>query len=141
MRRLLLSLLILPALALPAWAEKAPDAEGSPVHHSRETWQQHFAKANTAHDGHLTAAEAKSGYAQIAKHFDDIDFEHKGYVTENDLRAWKVMQKAAHRLAKPQEDKLRPRAAFQRVRPDSKTISPTSRQTMATTMVRPSANN
>lgn len=68
----------------------------------------------------------------IAKHFDDIDVDHKGYVTENDVRAWRIMRKSAHRLAKPQEeDKLRPRAAFQRVHPDARPINASSRLTMA----------
>ena len=30
------------------------------------TWEQHFAQANLARDGHLTLAEAKGGYADVA---------------------------------------------------------------------------
>jgi ligand-binding sensor domain-containing protein len=118
MRRLL-GLLILPVLALPALAENPPESEASASHPARQTWQQHFARANAAHDGHLTSEQAKGGFAAVAKHFDDIDVDHKGYVTENDVRAWRLMRKAAHRLTKPQEDKLPPHAAFQRGRPDA----------------------
>jgi hypothetical protein len=118
MRRLL-GLLILPVLALPALAENPPESGASASHAARQTWQQHFAQANAAHDGHLTSEQAKGGFAAVAKHFDDIDVDHKGYVTENDVRAWRLMRKAAHRLTKPQEDKLPPHAAFQRGRPDA----------------------
>ncbi len=81
-------------------------------------WEQHFNQANTAHDGHLTAEEAKAGYPLVAKHFDDIDVEHKGYVTANDIRAWQIMRKAARRLSRPPEDKLRPRSAVQHDYPE-----------------------
>jgi hypothetical protein len=82
----------------PASAEDLPKAD---THPTRQTWEQHFAQANTAHDGHLTLEEAKGGFGLVAKHFDDIDVDHKGYVTENDIRAWRAMRKAAHRLTQP----------------------------------------
>lgn len=120
MRRCL-SLLFLPvalsAVSLggaPAWSADAPKPD--PVHHARVKWEQHFADANIAHDGHMTLEEAKGGYVIVAKHFDDIDVEHKGFVTVDDIRAWRVMRKAAHRLAAPpQEDGLKPRNAMQLV--------------------------
>jgi hypothetical protein len=131
MRRFL-GLLLLPILIGPAFGQEPPKTEPAPAHQARQTWQQHFAQANAAHDGHLTSQDAKGGFALIAKHFDDIDVDHKGYVTENDVRAWRIMRKSAHRLAKPrEEDKLQPRAAFQRVHPDARPINASSRQTMA----------
>jgi hypothetical protein len=118
-------------LSCPVWAADAPKACGTPAHHSaRQTWQQHFTEANVAHDGHLTLEEAKGGYPEIAKHFDDIDTDHKSYVTENDIQAWRAMRKAAHRLGKAPEDKLRPRSAVQRTYPDVRTIAVTDKQTM-----------
>jgi hypothetical protein len=111
--RFLFSLLLLPVLALPAWAGDAPKSD---AHGARMTWEHRFEQANLAHDGHLTLEEAKGGYAVVAKHFEDIDADHKGYVTENDIKAWRVMRKAAHRLAKPEEDRLKPSNAMQ-VRP------------------------
>jgi hypothetical protein len=62
----------------------------------------------------LTLDEAKSGYPLIAKHFADIDIEHKGYVTANDVRAWRIMRKAARRLTPPPPDKLKPLRVYQR---------------------------
>jgi hypothetical protein len=110
MRRLL-SLLILSLLIGPAFGEQPAKTDCRPV---RMTWEQRFTQANVAHDGHLSLEEAKGGYPLIAKNFDDIDVDHKGYVTTNDIRAWRVMRKAAHRLTHPQEDGLRPRPAYQR---------------------------
>lgn len=107
-------LLLLTLLSLPARADEPPAATAPPPHHTHLTWQQHFAQANAAHDGHLTRDEAKGGYASIAKHFDDIDSDHKGYVTENDVRAWHAMRRAARRLTQPQEGGSLTRPAMQR---------------------------
>jgi hypothetical protein len=108
--RLVLCLLMLPLLAGPALADDVPKAAAHPA---RLTWQAHFVQANLAHDGHLTVAEAKDGFPLIAKHFDDIDVDHKGYVTENDVQAWRVIRKVAHRLTHPRGDGLKPLHAFQ----------------------------
>jgi hypothetical protein len=118
MRRIL-SLLILPLLIGSALAEEPAKTDCRPA---RLTWEQRFTQANVAHDGHLTLEEAKGGYPLIAKHFDDIDVDHKGYVTTNDIRAWRVMRKAAHRLTHPPEDKLKPRPAYQR-QPDQHPVA------------------
>jgi hypothetical protein len=117
--RLLLSLLLLPILFGPALAEEAPpvpQAQAAPApkaSHTHLTWQQHFAQANLAHDGHLTRDEATAGFPMIAKHFDDIDADHKGYVTENDIQSWRKMRSAARRLGRRPADKLKPVHAFQ----------------------------
>jgi hypothetical protein len=128
---LLLPVLSLPILSSPAWAADSPQADSAPTHHVRLTWEQRFTQANLAHDGHLTLAEAEGGYTLLAKHFADIDVDHKGYVTENDVRTWQTMRRAAHRLAKPQDEQLRPRPAFQSGCPDLRTISATGSQAIA----------
>ena len=87
-----LSLLLLILFTLPARAADPPKPGSVSPHHARETWEQHFAQANQAHDGHLTLEEAQGGFALVAKHFEDIDVHHKGYVTQNDVRAWRVMK-------------------------------------------------
>jgi hypothetical protein len=33
-------------------------------------------------------AQAKAGYTTVAKHFTKIDATNKGYITEDDIRAW-----------------------------------------------------
>ncbi len=120
MRRLLL-FLILPLLIGPALAEEPAKTD---CHPARMTWEQHFTQADLAHDGHLTMEEAKSGFPLVAKHFDDIDVDHKGYVTTNDIRAWRVMRKAARRLTHPQDDKLKPQHAYQRRPQDQRPVPP-----------------
>lgn len=129
MRRLL-PLLLLPCLCQFAYAEEplteeapatAPAAATAPTvavssvpeRHSRLSWEEHFEQANVAHDGHLTLDEAKSSYRTIARHFHDIDVDGKGYVTQNDVRAWHAFQKAGRAHVQAPEDPLRPRNAFQ----------------------------
>lgn len=109
----LLGFMIVPLLILSALAQEPANSGASPAHPLRQTWQQHFIEANQAHDGHLTLEEAAAGDKLVAKHFDDIDVDHKGYVTQDDIRAWRIMRRQAHRLSKPREDKLKPRNAFQ----------------------------
>lgn len=120
-----LSLLVLPVLgllvaSLPAAAADSPKTDAAPVHPARQTWEQRFAAANLSHNGHLTLEEAQGGYPGVAKHFKDIDVDHKGYVTEDDIRAWRVARKAAHRRAKSPTDLVHP--AMQRADPDFRTI-------------------
>ncbi len=94
MRRIA-SIFSLVLLTTPALAADPSD------HKPHMTWQEHFAQANLAHDGHLTLAEAKGGYAAIARHFDEIDSTHKGFVTEDDIKAWHATKRAAHQPMPP----------------------------------------
>jgi hypothetical protein len=74
---------------------------------------------------------AELGYKTVARHFRDIDTDAKGFVTENDIRAWHAMQKAG-RQDRAAEDPLRPRPAFNRYAPDQRP-TPGPSQTMLTT--------
>lgn len=107
MRRILIAL-TLSTLALPAWA-----ADPQPEHKTRMTWQEHFAKANTSHDGHLTRDQADGGYASLAKHFDEIDTAHKGYITQQDIDAWHAARRASHKPARPPATGPNPAASMQ----------------------------
>jgi hypothetical protein len=93
----LLGLLLLSAFSVPALAADPPAVK---AHHPRMTWEAHFAQANLAHDGHLTLAEAKGGDTSVAKHFDEIDATHRGYVTEDDVRVWRENHKTTRRRTK-----------------------------------------
>jgi hypothetical protein len=110
----------LPAMVSPAAAQDQPKDDQPPAHHARQTWEEHFTRANLAHDGHLTLSEAKLGYPTISRHFQAIDVDGKGFVTENDLRAWKALQKTARQQPKEPEDMLRPRNAFHLSYPDKR---------------------
>ena len=98
-------LILLAACVQPAFADKPA------TKHPRMTWEQRFQEANTAHDGRLTLEEAKAGYKTIARHFQEIDTSGKGFVTENDIRAWHALAREK-RHADKQPDPLRPRPAF-----------------------------
>jgi hypothetical protein len=110
MRRLL-PLLLLPVFITPVFAD-VPDQTSAPAHHTRMKWEDRFTRANLAHDGHLTFNEAKAGYPSIARHFRDIDADAKGYITQEDVRAWHALQRASHQRGKQPDDPLSPRNAF-----------------------------
>jgi hypothetical protein len=90
--RTLLALLAATALALPAFAQTTA---AKPTH-TRLTMPQHFEQANITHDGHLTLDQAKTGYKSVARHFAVIDQDKKGYITEDDIRAYNKAQRALH---------------------------------------------
>ena len=99
--RLFHALLLIPLFGAPVLAgtTTAPTAE----HHGRRSAAEHFADANTTHDGHLTLDQATSGYKSIAKSFSQIDANHHGYVTVDDIKAWRAAKKAARQAAKHAE--------------------------------------
>jgi hypothetical protein len=65
------------ALALPAGAETSRD----------ERIDEHFAAADTNHDGQLTPAEAQAGMPRVAANFDKIDADKSGTVTVAEIKA------------------------------------------------------
>lgn len=151
--RLLPMLLALPLLALqahaqtappqpaaPALAAPAPSAPAAVTHaHHRMSWQEHFAQANLAHDGHLTLEEAKGGYPTVARHFKEIDADKKGYVTEEDITNWHKLQRAMRHSNKSRtNDVLHPRPAMQRGTTEARPIN-TSTDTSMQPMMQPDA--
>ena len=92
--RMLLTLLAVIAIASPACAQTT----STKPTHTRPSMQQHFDQANTTHDGHLTLEQAQTGYKTVAKHFDAIDQDKKGYVTLDDIRAYSKMQRTLHHV-------------------------------------------
>ncbi len=96
--RLLHALFMIPLFCAPALAETvAPPAA---THQGRRSAAEHFADANTTHDGHMTLPQAAAGYKSIAKSFAQIDSKGRGYVTLDDIKAWKAAKKAARQAAK-----------------------------------------
>ena len=75
--RLLHALFMIPLFCAPALAETvAPPAA---THQGRRSAAEHFADANTTHDGRMTLAQATAGYKSIAKSFAQIDAKGRGY--------------------------------------------------------------
>ena len=99
---LLVPLLSAPLLSTAGLAQNitSPAAD----HHGRRSAAEHFADANTTHDGRLTMDQATAGYKSIAKTFTQIDLNHRGYITLDDIKAWKAAKKAAKLAAKHAED-------------------------------------
>lgn len=57
---------------------------------------ERFRAANTTGDGRLTLAQAQAAnLAAIARNFDAIDAQHKGYVTLEDIQAYRRQMRAA----------------------------------------------
>jgi hypothetical protein len=56
---------------------------------------QRFAAANVTHDGLLTREQAERGMPSVARNFDAIDIDHKGYVTLPEIRAFAAQRRAA----------------------------------------------
>ena len=83
-------------LILQAPAAGAASASSSATTHAHLTMSQRFANANTTHDGHLTLDQAKTGYPSVAKHFDAIDKDKKGYVTQDDIRGYYKSRRTLH---------------------------------------------
>jgi hypothetical protein len=55
-----------------------------------------FNAANTTHDGRLTLEQAQAAQMpRLVRHFDEIDAQHKGYVTLQDIRAWRHQVRAS----------------------------------------------
>ena len=125
--RLLPVLLFLPLFALQVHAQPAPAAQpaatAAPAAEAprasqapaakphRTSWQQRFAEANTTHDGHLTLQQAEAGYRTIARHFQQIDADKKGFVTVEDIDNWHKLQRAMRHSHQGQM--LQPRPAMQ----------------------------
>ena len=123
-----------PAQAAVVPAAIPPDTgqQPAPARKTRITWEQRFAQANMTHDGHLTLEQAKGGYAAVARHFPEIDLAKKGFVTEDDIRAWHKAQRAARRgqsggqsggQSAEGSNTLHPQQAFQRFFPTTMQIN------------------
>ncbi len=62
--------------------------------------EQRFQVANTTRDGHLTEAQAHAAHLRgVATHFAEIDKNHRGYVTFDEILTWRAERKAAREKA------------------------------------------
>ena len=75
-------------------------ADAHPPDHARSTSN----RPTSTHDGHLTLDQAKTGYKSVARHFAAIDQDKKGYITEDDIRAYNKTQRALHHQSASRAD-------------------------------------
>ncbi len=54
--------------------------------------EERFKAADADHDGKLTLAEAKAGMPRVARGFDKIDKDKKGYLTVEQIKAFAATQ-------------------------------------------------
>ncbi|MEC5216602.1 hypothetical protein RCH09_001554 [Actimicrobium sp. GrIS 1.19] len=66
-------------------ATLAPSAFAANDAPSAAMLEQRFKAADKDHDGKLTRAEAEGGMPRVAKNFDRLDQEKKGYLTLDQL--------------------------------------------------------
>jgi hypothetical protein len=73
-------------------APPAQPTQTVPVHR----FLDRFNAANTTHDGRLTLAQAQAaGMPRLAQHFSEIDTQKHGYITLQDIRAWRQQMRAS----------------------------------------------
>lgn len=106
MRPLLLTAVLL-ALTGSAWAQApAPvrpvgTAAPAATPHHRRTLQERFDASNTAHDGHLTLEQARTGKMNaVVRDYAEIDTGRRGYVTMDDIKTHQQAVRAAKKAAK-----------------------------------------
>ena len=97
--------LIVPALAfvltgLPAFAQTAPAAPQPPAaskpvsRFNRKPFEQRFDAANTTKDGKLTLVQARAAKLRgVVRYFATIDVGKKGYVTKEDVAAFRKTER------------------------------------------------
>jgi len=93
MRRYICTLLVFAPVVAFAQTDQQSHPNGGYSHN----FERRFEAANTTHDGHLTLAQAQAaGLHMLVKHFSDIDTQNKGYVTVDDIKAWRKAHHHSH---------------------------------------------
>lgn len=104
--------------ALPAIAQTSPPPGPPPVTEpapggpgtAGRTFVEEFRAANTTQDGKLTLQQAQAAaptsqrMGMVVRRFAVIDVQHKGYITLQDIRAYRqemIQQRAAHNPSAP----------------------------------------
>ena len=100
-----------PQTPAPGISPAAPSATPSPAptqgnaatpNRARKTYAERFAAANTTHDGKLTLEQARAGHMRsIVKNFAAIDTEKRGYVTFDQVTAYRAAHRTPRRPRTP----------------------------------------
>lgn len=85
----MIAVLILCIVSAGASAQSAGmPSGGSRMERALQQLQTRFASANTTRDGRLTREQAAAGMPMVASHFDQIDTQRAGYVTQPQIEAF-----------------------------------------------------
>jgi hypothetical protein len=82
-----------PATPAPAGMKPSELHPATPAARSVLRLTRQFERANVSHTGRLTAAEAQAYWPWAARHFAQIDRERRGYLTLDEIRAWRKEQR------------------------------------------------
>lgn len=116
MRSTLLGVVLAASLAVPALAQPRGGfggrGFGGGMHRpggfagrAAGRFHQRFDQANITHDGKLTLQQARDGnMPAVARHFNEIDTAHKGYITMDDVRAYRQNMMTQRRAAQGGDD-------------------------------------
>ena len=70
---------------------------------ARPTFRARFEEANTTHDGRLTLEQAQAArMGPLVRYFGEIDAGNKGYITMQDVRAWRASRRQGQNAPPPQ---------------------------------------
>jgi len=101
MRRLTVSLLLCGGCAMAQAPPEAPDAK------LKAAWEQRFRAADLDNSRSLDRTEAAAGLPKVlSRHFDDIDTDHSGAITPEEL--WAMHQREVAERQKRREARTGP---------------------------------
>ena len=84
----------------PGAGRPPPPPPGASAYPSSDSGlAQRFAAANVTHDGRLTRGQAATGMPMVARNFDTIDVDHKGFVTLPEIRTFAADRRAGQTSA------------------------------------------
>jgi hypothetical protein len=94
----------------PTPFQPAPTQDAAPQAHR---FLDRFNAANTTHDGRLTLQQAQAANMPwVSRHFAEIDTQQKGYITVQDVRAYRQQMRAAGLGASPSQHAGQPAHRF-----------------------------
>ena len=88
-----------PPSASAATGDEQVAPVATPPRRRGRSLQDRFEAANVTHDGHLTQEQARAKMPSVARDFDAIDTDHKGYVTIDQIRDHAKSARAARRAS------------------------------------------
>lgn len=94
-----------PAVAQMAGPPVVTPGSPAPGGGAGQRFRERFMAANTTHDGKLTLAQAQAAnLTPVIRHFAEVDVQHKGYITLQDIRAYRQRMRATQGAAQPGVD-------------------------------------